>query len=149
MRLRKYNNHYIDYLESRSYILGFLVFNLVCACSFAQGTKWLAPQSAASVKNPIAGNTSVLAGAKILYASNCVPCHGTKGKGDGPAAQSLDPKPADHSSAAVQSQTDGTLFWKLSEGRNAMPGYKNTLSEQQRWELVNYIRSLAKSSSKK
>ena len=51
------------------------------------------------------------------------------------------PKPADWTSAKVQSQTDGELFWKMSEGRSAMPPWKS-LPEKDRWELVNYIRTL-------
>ena len=93
-------------------------------------------------------NATVLADAKKLYTTNCAPCHGDKGRGDGPAAQALSPKPADHSSVLVQGETDGSLFWKLSEGRNPMPGYKKILTEQQRWELVNYIRTLAKTPKK-
>ncbi|HVV55133.1 MAG TPA: cytochrome c, partial [Mucilaginibacter sp.] len=62
---------------------------------------------------------------------------------DGPAAVALNPKPADHSSEAVQKETDGSLFWKMSEGRKPMPSYKTMLSEKQRWELVDYIRTLA------
>ncbi len=117
--------------------------------SFAQTTPWNAPSSADNNKNPLAGNTSVLAEAKTLYTANCVPCHGDKGRGDGPAAIGLNPKPADHSSLAVQSESDGSLFWKLSEGRSPMPGYKKIFSDQQRWELINYIRTLAKSPKKK
>jgi mono/diheme cytochrome c family protein len=86
---------------------------------------------------------------KALYITNCSPCHGDKGRGDGPAAQGLNPKPADHTSAAVQSESDGAIFWKLSEGRNPMPGYKKIFSEEQRWELINYIRTLAKGAKKK
>ncbi|MBS1532696.1 MAG: cytochrome c [Bacteroidetes bacterium] len=113
--------------------------------SFAQQrTPWVTPKVSQEVKNPLAGDKSVLADAKVLYVNNCAPCHGTKGRGDGPAAAALTPKPADHSSVAVQDETDGSLFWKLSEGRNPMPSYKKILTDKQRWELVNYIRTLAR-----
>jgi len=53
-------------------------------------------------------------------------------------------KPADHTSVAVQNQTDGALFWEMTTGHNPMPSYKLMFTEKQRWELVNYIRTLAK-----
>ena len=67
---------------------------------------------------------------------------GENGKGDGPASVQLNPKPADHTLPAVQSQSDGALFWKISTGRGAMQPYSKVLTVQQRWELVHYIRSL-------
>ncbi|HVX49052.1 MAG TPA: cytochrome c [Chitinophagaceae bacterium] len=111
---------------------------------YAQKTPWIAPKDVAAVSNPLAGNTAVLGEAKKLYLSTCAPCHGQGGKGNGVAASALNPKPADHTSDAVQAQTDGALFWMISQGRNAMPQYKAVLTEKQRWELINYIRTLAK-----
>jgi mono/diheme cytochrome c family protein len=113
-------------------------------CSAQQHTPWVTPKAAQDVKNPFAGDKSALADGKTLYVNNCAPCHGAKGRGDGPAAAALNPKPADHSSGVVQSESDGSLFWKLSEGRNPMPSYKKILTDKQRWELVNYIRTLAR-----
>jgi mono/diheme cytochrome c family protein len=127
----------------------FLAFHFIQIPSFAQSTPWVAPKNADNIKNPLAGNTALLPEAKSIYIANCGPCHGDKGRGDGPAAAGLNPKPADHSSAAVQSESDGALFWKLSEGRAPMPAYKKVFSEQQRWELINYIRTLARSPKKK
>jgi mono/diheme cytochrome c family protein len=130
-----------------------MVFSLLLLtsmlCSAQQRTPWVTPKIAQEVKNPLAGDKTVLGDAKTLYTTNCAPCHGTKGKGDGPAAAALNPKPADHSSSVIQSETDGSLFWKLSEGRNPMPGYRKILTDKQRWELVNYIRTLAKTSVSK
>ena len=145
MKTEQCNNRPIFNLKSMFFIITFLLISLVYSRSFAQQKAWLSPASAKNVKNPLAGNKTVLAAAKTLYVANCVPCHGNKGKGDGPAAMALNPKPADHSSARVQSETDGSLFWKLSTGRTPMPSYKTLLSDHQRWELVNYIRALAKS----
>ena len=129
-------------LKSIACAFFFILFNLNPFQSLAQ-SRWLAPKDAALLKNPVDIHKG-LSEAQTLYIANCSPCHGDKGKGNGPAAQALSPKPADHTSEAVQSQTDGTLFWKLSEGRNAMASYKNVFTVQQRWELVNYIRTLAK-----
>ncbi|HLI93553.1 MAG TPA: c-type cytochrome [Puia sp.] len=96
------------------------------------------------MKNPVAGNSSALVEAKAMYAANCTPCHGQKGKGDGPAAGGLNPRPADHTSEAVQNQSDGAIYWKLSEGRMPMPSYRKIFTDDQRWGLVSYIRTLAK-----
>jgi len=122
-----------------------LSFVVISSRSHAQAkAPWVSPKAAQDVKNPIAGDKASLVDGKKLYATNCAPCHGDKGRGDGPAAAALSPKPADHSSALVQSETDGSLFYKLSEGRNPMPAYKAILNDHQRWALVNYIRTLAK-----
>ncbi len=114
----------------------------------AQTKPWVAPPTAKEVKNPISPEPSTLKAAKTLYIANCAPCHGTNGKGDGPAAAALNPKPADHTSAAVRNETDGALFWKISEGHTTMPTYKTIFTPAQRWELVNYIRTLSKPSPK-
>jgi mono/diheme cytochrome c family protein len=110
----------------------------------AQSKVWTAPKEAIDVKNPLAGNNDIIPYAKVIYTTYCGPCHGSKGKGDGVAAAGLAKKPADHSSDLVQQQTDGALFWMISTGRSPMPTYKAALTENQRWELVNYIRTLAK-----
>jgi mono/diheme cytochrome c family protein len=126
-----------------------LIFSLSYFLASAQNTPWAAPKESDNLKNPLAGNSSVLPEAKALYIANCGPCHGDKGRGDGPAASGLNPKPADHSSVAIQNESDGALFWKLAEGRAPMPGYKKIFSDQQRWELINYIRTLARTPKKK
>jgi mono/diheme cytochrome c family protein len=59
------------------------------------------------------------------------------------ASAALQPKPLDWSSPAVQRDTDGELFWKITNGRGAMPAWKQ-LPETERWQIVNYIRTLKK-----
>ena len=131
------------------FLFVFTALSIMFSHSAAQSGKWVAPKEADDLKNPLVANGSILATAKTTYTANCGPCHGDKGRGDGPAAPGLNPRPADHTSAAVQSETDGSLFWKLTEGRSPMPSYKKIFTDEQRWQLVIYIRSLAKASKKK
>src|SRR5512145_3494511 len=106
---------------------------------WAQG-EWKAPAEAKAVKNTVKGVGS----AKKNIETNCVPCHGASGKGDGPAAAALPPpKPADWTSSKVAAESDGELFWKISNGRGAMPPWKH-LPDNDRWDIVNYIRTLQK-----
>jgi len=80
---------------------------------------------------------------KTLYENFCLSCHGPAGKGDGPAASTLQPKPADLS-ALLQSQDDAYLAARISEGKDgtAMVSWKNVLSEAQIWQIVAYLRTL-------
>lgn len=144
-------NYLYQVQAKRLFFIAAVVTTLVLTtrwCSAQQRTTWVSPKPAQEMKNPFANDKSSLSNAKVLYTTNCTPCHGAKGKGDGPAAAALNPKPADHSSAWVQAETDGSLFWKISEGRNPMPSYKKILTDKQRWDLVNYIRTLAKTTAK-
>jgi len=106
--------------------------------------EWKAPPEADKVSNPLKGNAAATDAGKKLYAQLCVVCHGDKGKGDGVAGISLNPRPANHASQKVQSQTDGAIFWKITSGRPPMAAYNSTLTEVQRWQLVNYIREIGK-----
>jgi len=120
-----------------------LATGLACAVAAqAQTTApWVAPTAEKSKKNPLPDDKKVIEQGQKLAQINCVSCHGAKGKGDGLAAAALSPKPADWTSKAVQDESDGELFWKISNGRGPMPPWKH-LSENDRWALVRYIRSL-------
>ena len=106
-------------------------------------TPWVAPDDAKKVQNPVKATPDGLASAAHAYKLNCAGCHGVKGDGNGAAAAGLERKPANFTDAKFMSErTDGDLFWKISNGRPPMPTWQ-TLSETQRWELVNYLRTLA------
>jgi mono/diheme cytochrome c family protein len=105
---------------------------------------WKAPADAKNLNNPQPTTPDSVANGKKLAAKSCASCHGATGKGDGPAAKALKPpKPQDWASSQVKGETDGELFWKTTNGRGTMPPYKH-LPEKDRWDLVNYIRSLQK-----
>ncbi|MGH2524550.1 MAG: c-type cytochrome, partial [Anaerolineales bacterium] len=96
--------------------------------------------------NPIAPSADSIAIGQALYQANCVACHGPTGKGDGPVGLTLNPPPADLSLHTVPGvHTDGQLYEWISNGfpGSVMPAFKSTLSEDERWHLVNYVRTLA------
>jgi len=105
---------------------------------------WVAPKNANAITNPTKDlSVSVKSGA-VLFKAQCLMCHGEKGNGKGPAGTYLSPKPADFTSKVIQAQSDGVLFWKMTNGKTPMAAYKDILTEKQRWDLVNYIRTFKK-----
>ena len=105
--------------------------------------KWVAPRAQAGNKNPIAVNESSLAAGQKVYAKRCMQCHGRTGNGDGPDAADLGIHPAKLSDPATREQTDGELFWKITVGKKPMPSYGSRLSPADRWNVINYVRTLA------
>lgn len=115
----------------------------------AEPAPWVVPDDAKKVKNPVPSNQESLSAGEMLFTDNCVLCHGEKGMGDGPGAKTIKVKPANFTDAKLQaSETDGALFWKMTNGRGPMPSWRDTLTDQERWQLVNYIRKLGKDAKK-
>lgn len=112
--------------------------------SMQQRADWKAPPEADTLKNPVKGSAEATLAGKELYNRMCVICHGNKGKGDGAAGAALNPRPSNLTTTNVQQQTDGAIYWKITEGRAPMASYKSSLTEEQRWQLVNYMRQIAR-----
>ena len=100
------------------------------------------PELLAPAGNPVAPTPDSIAAGQHLYQANCQQCHGATGRGDGPAASELPFRPADlHQHVPLHS--DGQLFYFISEGLFGTPmqPFKDELSEDERWALINYLRS--------
>src|ERR1043166_1638742 len=102
--------------------------------------KWLTPAPSAAKKNPIAGTQDSIAAGQKIYSKTCVMCHGKTGDADGPAVIELNIHPAKLSNPQLDTESDGSLFWKITTGKKPMPAYGKRLSETDRWNLVNYVR---------
>ena len=106
--------------------------------------KWSAPEAQAQKKNPVAATEPSLAAGRKIYSKTCAMCHGKTGDADGPAVIELNIHPAKLSDPHLATQSDGALFWKMTTGKKPMPAYGKRLSETDRWNLVNYIRTFSK-----
>lgn len=108
-----------------------------------QPKPWPVPAAAKAKKNPVANDAASLKTGKSLWNTHCRSCHGTKGLGDGTKSARLKTDPGDFSKPDFQAQTDGEMFYRLSEGRDDMPGFKKKIpDEDDRWSLVNFMRTL-------
>ncbi len=106
---------------------------------------WPVPDNYKKMKNPVAADATSIAEGKTLYTTHCKSCHGAKGLGDGSKAAQLKTDPGDFSSADFQSQTDGSIFYKTTEGRDDMPNFKKKIADaDERWSIVNFMRTLKK-----
>lgn len=123
--------------------MGCLALVVVGCRSGKTDSGWKAPAEAARLKNPLQDTVVAMQEGKALYNVYCWSCHGANGFGDGAAGHALGQKPANFHDPRVQEQKDGALFWKMSTGKGNMPAFKNVLSEEQRWQLVAYIRRLS------
>lgn len=94
--------------------------------------------------NRVTPDAKSLAAGRELYTANCADCHGVAGKGDGRMAHELKKPPTDLTDADSLASTDTGLFHSISRGRRPMPGFEKLLNEQERWHIVNYVRTLAR-----
>jgi len=131
-------------IVSKKSLITICALSLLGSLALAQTTPWNAPFGAVNNPNPVPVNPDTLAAGQAIFTGKgqCVSCHGTAGIGDGPAGAQLTPKPANLTK--ITGETDGSLFWKLTNGRGAMPPTKDSLSNTERWEVINYVRSLKK-----
>lgn len=122
----------------------FIVIALMFAsiASAQHKAPWNVPKTAVKMKNPFPADEFSLERGKHSYQLDCVRCHGKEGKGDGLIAEKVHKQITDLGSEAIQKETDGQLFWKISEARRPMP--LTDITDDQRWDIVNYIRTFKK-----
>lgn len=105
--------------------------------------RWIAPAWADTLSSPYHDEPLTLANGEELFGLYCASCHGESGYGDGAAGGALGQKPANFHDSLVKKQSNGALFWKMSNGRGNMPPFQDVFTAEQRWQLVAYLRKLS------
>ena len=136
-------------MKSRIGILASLIFayaTLVGFINYQSGSKpWPVPDKYLKMENPVKSDAETLKEGKALYVKHCQSCHGKTGLGDGPKSSQLDTESGDFSAADFQKQKDGSLFYKISEGRDDMPSFSKKMPDSEEiWQVINYIRTFKK-----
>ena len=137
-----------------------LLFTIVLSVfmmAFIQGPKkWVVPEKYQKMKNPVPSDENSIKIGKEMYERHCITCHGVTGKGDGPRAIKLNQTPGDFTSENFRKETDGAIFYKMTEGHKDMPSFKRRIPGNDDvidgsfgktgtpGDLINYIRTLAK-----
>ena len=121
---------------------------------YQEGPRLLPPEGAVSVMaepivldslptNPISTDDVSLQRGGILYSIHCSLCHGVSGEGDGPIAKYYDKQaPSDLTASYIGFMFDGNLYRTISQGFGQMPGLSENLTPRERWDVINYLRTL-------
>ena len=106
---------------------------------------WAVPQYTKDLKNQFLENTVATAEGKLIYSQMCVLCHGISRKGNGEAGLSFEKKLANFFYLKnIANEAEGEIFRKISLENPPMASYDELLTEDQRWQLVNYSKELHK-----
>ena len=125
-------------------VLVALVAVLVVYTVFFSEKPWVVPEEFKTMKNPLPPTDANLQAAKTIYLDQCANCHGDRGKGDGPEAHMHSQAPTDLTDARhMTTIPDGVLFYQITQGRKPMPSFKRKLSDDQRWQLVFFVRAFS------
>jgi mono/diheme cytochrome c family protein len=129
---------------SASVVLGLIVlFAFTAPQDQKVGAAWVIPAKYKAMKNPSKGDAASANVGKMLYAKHCKSCHGGLGLGDGPKASSMKTKIGSFKDAKFQAQTDGDIYYQTYVGRDEMtPFDKKVAEEEDRWAIVNFVRTL-------
>jgi len=117
----------------------FLAITFCAVLNITAQNAWLVPQEQKDKLSPVEFTKSMQQSGEEIFTKNCVSCHGTPGQGNYNAL--LNPSPGDPADEKYQSNTDGELYYKISEGRVTMPSFKSALSKDDIWNIIAYVRS--------
>lgn len=94
----------------------------------------------------VGASSGVPEAGKAIYEQRCAVCHGPQGRGDGPEAPFLSPRPGSLISAGTSVKSDADLLAVISNGkpRTAMPAWKDLLTDEQRRDVLAYVRTLVR-----
>ncbi len=119
-----------------------VLFSFVAPQEQKAGAPWVIPANYKSMANPQKGKGDPENVGKLLFAKHCKSCHGATGLGDGPKASSLDTKIGSLKDGKFQAQTDGEIYFQSFMDRDMKSFEKKIPAVEDRWAIVNYIRTL-------
>jgi mono/diheme cytochrome c family protein len=122
----------------RNAFLKACVFLLLFTPVLLPAQTWEVPDNKKAEVSPFKFDASTQKEGSVLFKKNCIQCHGEPGQNN--SAQ-LNPLPGDPASEKFSKQTDGALFYKITNGRGLMPKFGMVLKEEERWKIISYIRS--------
>ena len=131
--------------NSKFKIIYFGIVFFIIACNSPvedNDNRWNVPADAKKLKSPFENSQAVQENGKVLYNQYCRSCHGETGLGDGPAGNDLEAQPSNFHDKKTLNDSNGSLYWKLTHGNKSMPAFKTILTDEQRWQLVSYLRIL-------
>ncbi|HUA33723.1 MAG TPA: c-type cytochrome [Candidatus Binataceae bacterium] len=105
-------------------------------------------QATIKMHNPLQPTAENLTTGKTLFETNCAPCHGSTGEGNGPVTKILIKPSKDLVAGASKSLPDGYIYGVITDGILTMPSYADSLPPDQRWQVVLYVRSLQQAAGK-
>jgi mono/diheme cytochrome c family protein len=130
---------------TRNFLFLLLTSAGLFSFTFFQSKPWNVPDAAAKKSNPVKSDDESLKNGKAIWQKHCSSCHGKAGAGDGSKAAQLETEMKDFSKDVVQKQSDGSMFYKITEGRDEMPTFKKKIPEESDiWSVINYVRTLKK-----
>ena len=123
--------------------IAIVLFSFVAPQDQKAGAAWKIPAEYKSMKNPQKATPDLINVGKMAYAKSCKSCHGGAGLGDGPKASSMKTKINSFKDAKFQAQADGEIYYQSFIGRDEMPNFEKKVPDtEDRWAIVNYIRTL-------
>ena len=123
-------------VKRSSLLTSFLIFFSIVLVAQNQG--WDLPDDVTEKKSPFEYTKKTNEAGEQLYNTNCKSCHGDPGKGN---YMNLQPSPGDPAVEDFQDQTDGEMYYKITNGKTPMPAFKNALTPEERWKIIGFMRS--------
>lgn len=132
--------------KSRAGVAIFCVLLITAIAALAFSARnWSAMAKARRLRNPFPSTPEAVAAGMDVYTRHCRSCHGEYGDGKGEKAAELSVAPGDFTDVPKMDRlADGELYWQITKGRLPMPAFADKLTEQQRWQVVDYIRTFAR-----
>lgn len=127
----------------KMYLIGLPVWLFILVFAGATGSmahEWMAPEAEGKRINPVESDKKSLERGKIIYLDNCALCHGEQIEGMKADETGLE-MDSPNLKKRLLTHTDGDFFWKIQTGRGDMPSFKEDLTEEQTWDVINFIRS--------
>lgn len=122
-------------------IVSFILFFMLLNERIVSAHEWMAPKIAAQLQNPVPFTHASIDKGNKIFEQMCAHCHGLNAQGKSGKSIGLKENPP-NLPKRLKTHSAGDIHWKIKNGREEMPSFKDDLSDDEIWDIVNYISSI-------